>query len=102
MNRVEIMLATAKSKLSQHPDVWHWVETYEKQVKFLEWLLEETDYMCHWEIHQPRVSPQVWGMGDVTHSISIQLKKIKTPASPVVLVFDYDTSNSTKIEEEVE
>lgn len=92
MNRVEIMLATAKSKLSQYPDDRFWAETYGKQVKFFEWLLEETDYMCHWEIHQPRVSPQVWGMGDVTHSVSIQLNKIKTPASPVVLVFDYNIS----------
>ena len=90
MNRVEIMLATAKNKLSQYPDDRLWVEVYTKQVEFFEWLLEPAQEMPVWEVQQGRVEPTVWGMGDVNYSMHIQLRRNMKSKKPVVLIIDYE------------
>lgn len=94
MNRIEKMLEDAKEQLEDAKG-YSWEKRYEERVEFFKWLLEEVDELPPFELHQPRVTPTVWGMGDVSHHISIQLRKIKTPSSPVVLVFDYRPSTPT-------
>lgn len=88
MNRIEKILEEVEKKLVDAKG-YSWEKTYEKQVDFFKWLLEETEDVPIYEVHEEHVSPTVWGMGDVSHHISIQLQKIKTPASPVILIFDY-------------
>lgn len=91
MNRIEKILEEAESQLAKYPDDELWIGMLGKQVAFYKWLLEESDELPLYELHQPQVEPTVWGMGDVSHHIRIQLQKIKTPASPAVLVFDYQS-----------
>ncbi len=96
MNRIEKILGEVEKKRDEYPEDKHWVDTYEKQAEFFRWLLEEAEDVPTYEVHQPRVEPTVWGMGDVSYHIRIQLQKIKTSLDgPVVLIFDYQSSAST-------
>lgn len=97
MNRIEIMLEVAKNQLKQYPEDRGWVETYSGQVRFLEWLLEESDEMVPYEIHQKRVSRLVWGIGDISYHIELQLHNKPSVSEPVILVFNYDHSKQKEI-----
>lgn len=89
MNRIEKILEEVERKIAKYPDDVLWMDRYKKQGEFFKWLLEDSEEIPLYELHQPRVKPSVWGFGDVSYHIDIQLQKIKTPAMPVVLIFDY-------------
>jgi len=89
LNRLEKILEEKRKNLKDAEEYEFTRKVCEKQVKFFEWLLEEADSAPVHEVHDCRISPTVWGMGDVSYHISIQLHKIKMPSMPIALVFDY-------------
>ncbi len=97
MNRIEWMIKNARDKINDYrekyleeaaDDRW-FTPRLEKQIKFYEWLLEDSDESPVYELHDESASPTVWGMGDVTFNISIQLQKMDGRSSPKILILDY-------------
>ncbi|GAI19668.1 unnamed protein product [marine sediment metagenome] len=107
MNRIERIIEEIQGKIDAYKekypeeakdDLWV-IPRWEKQLEFYNWLLEDSDEVPVYELHDERVRPTVWGMGDVTFNISIQLNKMDARSSPKVLIFDYRSSASTGKEE---
>ena len=89
MNRVEAILDELKRQQQKYPDDNFWVKSHEEKIAFLEWLLEDGGVLPHYEIHERQDSPTVWGMGDVTYHVNLQLNEKPTTYTQAILVFDY-------------
>lgn len=100
MNRIERIIEKVQGEIDAYREKYpeeakddKWViPRWEKQLEFYNWLLEEADEAPTYELHDERVKPTVWGMGDVSYSIDFQLNKMDAGASPKILVFDYRPS----------
>lgn len=110
MNRIERIIEEIQGKIDDYREKYpeeakndRWViPRYEKQLEFYNWLLEDSDEPPIYELHDKQVSPSVWGMGDVSYHVNIQLSKMDTSASPKILIFDYRSSTqmvNKKVEE---
>ena len=95
MNRLEKIIEELESEIERgqkwsHGNGQTWVsQVNTPRIAFLKWLLEESDESIIYEFHTGDVKPSVWGMGDVTYSMDIQLNKLKAYSKPVVFVVKY-------------
>ena len=97
MNKIEWIIKEIQGKIDDYREKYpekskddKWViPKWEKQLEFYKWILADSDAPPVWELHDRRPSPTVWGMGDVTYNLNLQLTKMDTSSSPKILIFDY-------------
>ena len=89
MNRLEKIIEELEEAIVRTDnDIWV-VEVNKPRIEFLKWLLEESNELPIYEFHTGKVTPTVWGMGDVSYDMSIQLSRFKAYSNPVVFVVGY-------------
>ncbi len=106
MNRIERIIEALQGKIADYREKYpekskndRWViPSVKKQIEFFTWLLEEANEPPLYELHDKQVKPIVWGMGDVSYHVDIQLNKMDTGASPKILVFDFQSSERSETE----
>ena len=83
MNKIEHLLSELQRKLEEavefHKDKMNdaeqWVmEPLRKKIAFFKWLLIENEEEFHCEYHITRIDPTVWGDGDTSFSVRIQVE----------------------------
>ena len=84
MNKIEYLLSELEKKLEEavefHKDkvndAERWViDPLRKKIAFFDWLLSEDDNEeFHCEYHATKVEPTVWGDGDTSFNVKIQVE----------------------------